>query len=209
MALKIREKEGRTILYEDTCCFDDKVAIIYDKDWDSRFPLTKEKATEYIKELKTKMESEGYHIDESGSWIEIFEGKKSLCTIYWRSDDDWKYGIKNKEEGRRIANKIVEIYKDSRPFVYCGRKVIETSLYTSLIAVRNSHGKVFAKFRNMDEQKKYFEDCKIIDMDSNGLKSYSEKWDRSIRFNHSNKDEIKKILYPLLDWMDSSGWRCK
>lgn len=135
-----------------------------------------------------------------GSAINVVDRTTKLIAFYWDKNDDWKYGIRTKEDAIELAEEFIRLYKmDHLPLLTTNYVKIE--YLAPFYHVINNHKRV-AKFRNEKDAKEYkesFDGGAVID--SIGLISHSGKWVNSI-YKCDKSINIERYCRLLMDYMD-------
>ena len=135
-----------------------------------------------------------------GSAISVFDKTKKLISFYWHEDDDWKYGIRTKEDAIELAEEFIRLYKmDYFPPATIRDAKIE--YFQPFYHVISNHKRV-AKFRDERDARDYKKSITgDAVVDTIGLLSHSGKWVNSI-YKCSDSIDIQTYCELLMDFMD-------
>jgi len=135
-----------------------------------------------------------------GSTIKVRKGTTNLIAFYWNENDDWKYGIRTKEDAIELAEEFIRLYKmDHLPILTTNYVKIE--YLSPFYHVINNHKRV-AKFRSERDARDYKK--KLTGgavVDEIGLLSHSGKWVNSI-YKCDDSIDIQIYCRLLMDFMD-------
>lgn len=202
MESRIKTTKG----YSEICIGNEPVIKVYDDYFSSDVPFSSDMAELIAHQIADKVVDKLPKIVDGLENIAVkFDGKE--VEFYWDSGDVWRYGIRTKKDALKLAKEFIRLYmleelpKPKEPNITIKQQFGRWTV--------RKNGRRIASFSSKSEAEEFYNE-KGRDMSEifnySGLKSFSLKWDRSIRSTSLNNSEFKTYCQLLMDYMDSEGW---
>ena len=191
----------------------DDSLIIASANWEM---LGKDKAENFLEEIKHEYESDKARVREGCNSIDVVVNKKTLLSFYWSKKDKWKYGIRTKEEAIDLAGEFARQYNSEGYRPSSEIMLVKRKSMIDEVLVYDSDDELIATFESSRLADMFLDSINCVAevyFDPWGLESSSPAWDRSIR-HESKIKEIKGIpvnewILSLMQYMNDNWERCE
>jgi len=203
--MRIKRENGWASIEKDGCT----IVRVTNNECDSRSPFSKLEAVDIVEKIYDDLILKPIYTSDSTT-VYISKNGKELLSIYWGENDDWRYGIKTKEEAEELAREFIRLYElDELPKPKV--KTVRIPYTCGSTVPVEVDGETVAEFGSRREAKEFFSDYLNLDDEwsSWGLHSHHGGWDRSIRRGSLEGRELRKYVLLLCDYMNENWDRCR